>query len=267
MIGCLAAAACLRAPSSPGAGAARPPVSLLAAPARVALAGAARQVVTLTSTGSRTIVVEVLRAGYGLDLRGRPRILARRRSWITVRPRRVAIAPGGRARLVVVSAPPPRAQPGDHPELVLLIARPVRTQSLSVRMRLGLLVVVRVPGRIVRRLDVARVRFRRRLEVLVVNRGNITETISARCFTVTVRRGGRVVARFHPRARRILPHASGLFVLPLRPASGRVRVGVALSPGPPCPRPRTRSVVLRLSRTRPLPRKEREPRRRTIGAD
>lgn len=246
MIECLAVAACLLAPSSPGAGAARPPVSLLAAPARVALAGAARQVVTLTSTGSRAVVVEMLRAGYGLDLRGRPRILARRRSWITVRPRRVAIAPGGQARLVIVSAPPRRAQSGDHAELVLLIARPVRTQSLSVRMRLGLLVVVRVPGRIVRRLDAVHVRLQRRLEVLVANRGNVTEMISARCFIVTVRRAGRMVARFHPRARRILPHASGLFAFPLRRARGPVRVGVALSPGPPCPRPRTRVFALRL---------------------
>jgi hypothetical protein len=238
-------AACLLAPSGSGVGAARPPVSLVASPARVALSGASRQVVTVTSTGTRAVVVDLLKAGYGLDLRGRPRILARRRSWISVRPRRVAIAPGGRARLVVVSAPPRRAEPGDHSELVLLITRPVRTQALSVRMRLGLLVVVRVPGRIVRRLDVARVRFRRRLEVLVANRGNVTETIAARCFAVTVRRAGRVIARLHPHARTILPHTSGLFAFPLRRARGRVRVGVALSPGPPCPRPRTRAFVLR----------------------
>jgi hypothetical protein len=129
---------------------------------------------------------------------------------------------------------------------VLLITRPVRTQALSVRMRLGLLVVVRVPGRIVRRLDVVRVRFRRRLDVLVANRGNVTETIAARCFTVTVRRARRVVARLHPHARTILPHASGLLAFPLRRVHGRVRVGVALSPGPPCARPRTRAFVLRL---------------------
>jgi hypothetical protein len=246
VITCFALAACLLAPASPGAGSARPPVSLVASPARVALSGASRQVVTVTSTGTRAVVVELLRAGYGLDLRGRPQILTRRRSWITVRPRRVAIAPGGRARLVVVSAPPRRAQPGDHSELVLLITRPVRTQALSVRMRLGLLVVVRVPGRMVRRLDVVRVRFRRRLDVLVANRGNVTETIAARCFTVTVRRARRVVARLHPHARTILPHASGLLAFPLRRVHGRVRVGVALSPGPPCARPRTRAFVLRL---------------------
>ena len=246
MIACFAVAACLHAPSGSGAGSARPPVSLVAAPAHVALAGAARQVVTLTSTGTRPVVVEVVRAGYALDLRGRPRILTHHRSWISVRPRWVAIAPGGHATLVVASSPPRRSEPGDHSELVLLTTRPVRTAALAVRMRLGLLVVIRVPGRIVRRLDVVHVRLQRRLEVLVANRGNVTETISARCFIATVRRAGRMVARFHPRARRILPHASGLFAFPLRRARGPVRVGVALSPGPPCTRPRTRVFVLRL---------------------
>jgi len=202
--------------------------------------------VTVTSTGSTAVVVEVVKAGYDLDLGGRPRILARRPSWIAVRPRRVAIAPGGQARLIVVSSPPRRAQPGDHSELVLLVTRPIRSHALSVRLRLGLVVVVRVPGRIVRRLDVARVGFRRRLEVLVANRGNVTETVVPRCFTVTVRQAGRVVARLRPRARTLLPHASGLFSLPIRRGLGRATIAVALSPGAPCSRPRTRVFVLRL---------------------
>ena len=246
MIACFAAAACLLAPFGSGAGRARPPVSLVAAPAHVALAGAARQVVTLTSTGTRPVVVEVVRAGYGLDLRGRPRILPRRRSWVSVRPRRVAIAPGGHATLVVVSTPPRRAEPGDHSELVLLTTRALRTASLSVRVRLGLVVVVRAPGRIVRRLTVSRVRLRaHRLELLVANRGNVTETIARRCFVVTVRRARRVVVRLHPTPRRILPHAFGLIAIPFRRARGPLRVAVALSPGPPCPKPPSRAFVVR----------------------
>jgi hypothetical protein len=245
VIACFAAAACLLAPFGSGAGRTRPPVSLVAAPAHVALAGAARQVVTLTSSGTRPVVVEVVRAGYGLDLRGRPRILPHRRSWVSVRPRRVAIAPGGHATLVVVSSPPRRAEPGDHSELLLLTTRPLRTASLSVKVRLGLVVVVRAPGRIVRRLTVSRVRLRaHRLELLVANRGNVTETIARRCFVVTVRRARRVV-RLHPTPRRILPHALGLVAIPFRRARGPLRVAVALSPGPPCPTPPSRSFVVR----------------------
>jgi hypothetical protein len=244
---CFAAAACLLAPASAGASGARPAVSLVASPAHLALAGTARQVVTVTSTGSRPVTVEVVKAGYGLDLRGRPRVLRRRSSWIGVRPGRLTIVPGGRASLVVVSSLPPRAEPGDHSELVLLTTRPLRTAALSVRMRLGVVVVVRVPGRIVRRLDALRLRVRpRRLELLVANRGNVTETIARRCVTVTVRRSGRVLARLHPAAQSLLPHTSGLLELFFRrPRRGRLRVGVVLSPGPPCASPRRRVFSLR----------------------
>jgi hypothetical protein len=245
---CFASAACLLTPALAGVSAARPPVSLAASPAHVALAGAARQVVTLTSTGSQPVTVQVVKAGYGLDLRGRPRVLRRHTSWISVRPRRLTIAPGRRGTLVVVSSLPRRAQPGDHSELVLLVTRPLRTAALSVRIRLGLLVIVRAPGRIVRRLDALRVRLRpRRLELLVANRGNVTETVGRKCVTVTFRRSRRVLARLHPAPRSLLPHTTGLLELPFRrPSHGRLAVGVTMSPGPPCARPRRRAFSLRL---------------------
>jgi hypothetical protein len=245
---CFVAAVCLLAPAVAGARLARPPVSLVASPAHVSLAGSARQVVTVTSTGSAPVRIEVGRAGYGLDLRGRPRVLPPRRSWLSVRPRRLTIAPGRSASLVVASSLPRRAEPGDHSELVLLTTRPLRTAALAVRMRLGLVVVVRVPGRIVRRLAILRVELRpRRLELLVANRGNVTETITRRCVTVTVRRRGRVLARLHPPARRLLPRTRGLLELRFRrPRRGRLHVGVALSTGPPCGPPRRRDFSIRL---------------------
>jgi hypothetical protein len=245
---CFAAAACLLAPAPAGARAARPPVSLVASPARVSLAGAARQVVTVTSSGRESVRLDLGRAGYALDLRGRPRVLRPRASWLSVRPRRLTIAPGRSASFVVVSSPPRRAEPGDHSELVLLTTRPVRTASLAVRMRLGVIVVVRVPGRIVRRLEALRLRVRpRRLELLVANRGNVTETIARRCVTVTVRRAARILARLHPRPRRLLPRTSGLVELPFRrPRRGRLSVGVVISPGPPCGQARRRAFALRL---------------------
>jgi hypothetical protein len=245
---CFVAAVCLLAPASAGARVTRPPVSLVASPAHVSLTGAARQVVTVTSTGSEAVVLEAVRAGYGLDLRGRPRILLRRPSWISVRPRRLAIAPGRQATLVVASTPPVRAEPGDHSELVLLTTRPLRTASLSVRMRLGLVVVVRVPGRIVRRLEALRVRVRpRRLELLVANRGNVTETVVRRCVTVTVRRASRLLARLHPAPRTLLPHTNGLLDVRFRrPRRGRLSIRVAVSPGPECRPVRLRTFATRL---------------------
>jgi hypothetical protein len=247
----LAITACLvLAPASAGASPARPAVSLVASPAHVSLAGSARQLVKLTNSGSRPVVVEVTRARYGLDLRGRPRVLRSVAPWIRVRPRRLRIAPAHSARLAVVSRPPRRAQPGDHSQLVLLTTRPVHSGALSVRMRLGVVVVVRVRGRIVRRLAVLRVRLRpRRLDILVANRGNVTETVSRRCGLVTVRRGGRVLARIRPPDRQLLPHTRGVLELRYRrPVAGRLRVAVALATGPPCRAAPSRSFSVRLRR-------------------
>ncbi len=248
MILCFVAAGCLLAPAPAGAGIARPPVSLVASPARVSLAGKAREVVTVTSSGRELVRLELSRAGYALDLRGRPRVLRPRSSWLSVRPRRLTIAPGQKASFVVVSSPPRRAEPGDHSELVLLTTRPLRTASLAVRMRLGVIVVVRVPGRIVRRLVPLRLRARlRRLELLVANRGNVTETLARRCVTATVRRAGRILARLHPRPRRLLPRSTGFVDFPFRrPRRGRLVVGVVLSPGAPCLVPRRRVFRVQL---------------------
>ncbi len=247
MISCFALAACLLVPAPAGARAARPPVSLVASPAHVALAGAARRVVTVTSSGREPVRVEVGRAGYALDLRGRPRVLAARASWLRVRPRRLTLAPGQKASFVVVSAPPRRAEPGDHSELLLLTTRPVRTAALSVRMRLGVVVVVRVPGRVVRRLAVLGVRLRPPwLEVLVANRGNVRERVARRCVTVTMRRRGRVLARLHPRPRLLLPGTRGVLEVSSRRWRGRLRVSVALATGLPCAVPRRRGFALRV---------------------
>jgi hypothetical protein len=201
----------------------------------------------VTSSGREPVRVEVGRAGYALDLRGRPRVLAARASWLRVRPRRLTLAPGQKASFVVVSAPPRRAEPGDHSELLLLTTRPVRTAALSVRMRLGVVVVVRVPGRIVRRLAVLGVRLRPPwLDVLVANRGNVRERVARRCVTVTVRRRGRVLARLHPRPRLLLPGTRGVLEVSFRRWRGRLRVAVAVSTGRPCGVPRRRTFALRV---------------------
>jgi hypothetical protein len=114
-------------------------------------------------------------------------------------------------------------------------------------MRLGVVVVVRVRGRVVRRLAVLGVRVRpRRLEVLVANRGNVRERIARRCVTITVRRGGRLLARVHPKPRLLLPRTRGVLEVPFRPRRGRLRVAVALSTGPPCGVPRRRAFALRV---------------------
>jgi hypothetical protein len=210
----------LVAPASAGVTGARPSVALTASPAHVALQGAQGVAVRVTNTGGERVVVDVRRAGFALDLRGRPRILPARRSrtangWLRVRPLRFALRPGGSTSLSVSARPPRRAEPGDHDALVLLTTRPRARGRIAVRMRLGVVVNVRVQGRIVHRLALASAHVRRLgkqrvVEVLTANRGNVTEELGAERMGLSLRRHGRVLATLRPERRQILPRTRGL---------------------------------------------------------
>jgi hypothetical protein len=248
MIVCFAVTACLLAPASAGASNARPPVSLSASPTHLSLTGKGRRQVRVMNPGVSPVVVDVTRAGFALDPRGRPHVVPVRRptrsaaSWLLVRPRRFRLRPGGTASLTVISTPARRAEPGDHDALVLLTTRPRPGRALAVRMRIGIVVVVRTPGRIVRRLVPLGLRVRRGgrvrlLELRVANRGNITETLGRRCLSVSLHRRGRAAVRLRPVPRQFLPRSSGIAEIRY---AGRLRgwVTVRVEPlrRPPCGR-------------------------------
>ena len=210
----------LAVPASTGAAASRPSVALTASPAHVTIAGGDAAFVRVSNAGSRRVVVDVRRAGFALDLRGRPMIVSRPRSvaansWLWVRPRKVVVRPGSATSLTLSARVPHRAEPGDHPALLLLTTRPRPHAGVAVRMRLGVVVDVRAPGRIVRRLALRDLRARghgrtRVLELLVVNRGNVTEELGPHRVLVTLRRHGRVLARLEGQPRALLPRSRGL---------------------------------------------------------
>lgn len=247
-----AALAALAAPALAGAAAPPPPVALIASPSHVALTGSARAPVTVTNSGAGPMVVDVARAGFSLDLRGRPRAVSRRSSWLAVGPRRLTLAPGATATVTVSAHVPRRAQPGDHSELVLLTSRPPTRRGLPVRLRLGVVVVVRAPGKVVRRVAVVRVLVRRAgrarvLGLLLANRGNVTETVGGTCALIWLHRRGRILARLRAAERRILPHTTGLVELTYRGrARGVVLARVVPPSRPGCPRIRSREAAVRL---------------------
>jgi hypothetical protein len=75
-------------------------------------------------------------------------------------------------------------------------------------MRIGVVVFVRISGRIVHRLELAALRARRGvLEAAIVNRGNVVERTRLR---VSLWRGGRMLARLGPVERTLLPHSRGV---------------------------------------------------------
>ena len=224
----LALAAAMLVPASAGAGTARPPVALTVTPARVAFTGSDQAAVRVTNAGLSPLVVDVARAGFALDLRGRPKVVARGKrvsaSWLTVRPGRFVLGPGAGRSLTVASRLSAGAEPGDHDALVLLTTRPQRGAGVAVRMRIGIVVVVRAPGPVVRRLELRGLRVRRGsgvriLELDVVNRGNVTETLERGWVRISLRRGG-AEATLSADSRELRPRTRGVVQLPYR---GRLR--------------------------------------------
>jgi hypothetical protein len=212
----IAAALALVAAGAPnGAGRERPLASLSASPTRIALTGSSRASVTLTNYGATRAQVTASRGSFTLDLRGRPAIgrpgARSAQTWLTFRPSSVSIAPGGKAELEVAARVPARARPGDHHALLLLATRPSRVGGVGVRMRLGVRVAVRAPGKVVRRVAVRGLRVRRSgpvrsLDVTLENLGDLIET---RGVDVVLSARGRV-DRVHAETREVLPRTRAI---------------------------------------------------------
>ena len=231
----------------PAAGAGKRPeaLGLTAAPARIVFHGGGAARVRLRNPGRKAVAVEVASAGLALDLRGRPRIVKRggpssAAGWLRLRPARIRLAPHAAGTLLVSARVPRRAEPGDHDALVLLSARPLARARVSVRLRLGVVVVVRAPGAVVRRLKLRRLRVARRagkraLELFVVNSGNVTERLHVRV-TLSRPQRRRRIATVRASARELRPHTRGLIEFRLRPSAYgalTARVVVPAEPGRP----------------------------------
>jgi len=254
-----AAAAPTAAPSPP----VRPAVSLSATPAHLTLLGRIPETLILHNDGAARIRVVARVASFSLDLAGNatigpPRPAARSAAtWLSVRPRRFVLAPDHEALVRVVARPPRVASAGDHHALVLLSTFAPGHAPVSVRTRLGVLALVRVPGRVVRRLTIGRVRFIRggtgRVAVSVFNRGNVAERLARGQVTIALLRAGRTVAILRSLPRDLLPYTQGVVTAPLGrslrgPFTAVVRVAGQpdWTAGPAAPKLRGSSRTMRL---------------------
>jgi hypothetical protein len=213
-------------------------------PARVVVAAPGRTTIHVSNPGTDAVVVDTAASGYALDLRGRPRVTARR-GWLHVRPSRVRLPGNAAAELEVTVARPKGATPGDHTALLLLTTEPPSGRRVVARLRLGVVVVARVPGRLVRRLALGALRVAHRprgtaVDLAVMNRGNLDEWIGARRVSVRLYRRGALVATLWAVPRRLLAGSSGLVRLTsARLVRGPTRAVVQLT------RPRDGVPVLR----------------------
>ena len=222
------------------------------------------QTLLVRNDGASSVRLLATRASFAFDLYGNAAIAPRRvpsrsaHTWLVVSPRRLALAPGRVGILQVRARLPHGARPGDHQALLLLSGIARGSARVAIKARIGVLVLVRVPGRIVRRVVVghvwvARGRRGRTIAVTAVNRGNVAERLLPGQITVSLRRGRRVVEVIHGLARDLLPHSRGVVALRSR-ASLRGRftavVRIAEQPGwkagPAAPRLPSAARTLRL---------------------
>lgn len=245
----------LLAASAVSAGAAneRVPLALSVSPERVVIPPGGRATIRLTNLGRAVAVVGVAPVGYALDLRGRPLLRAGARSAavraLTVRPGRLAVRPGTTAVVAVTAAPRVGLAPGDHAVVVLVSAGSSPGSRVVARLRIGVVVVLHVPGRVVHALQLGSVRARvarrvLRVDAVVLNRGNVDEWIGAVRLRVLVRRGGGGSRGCGALPRRLLARTRG--VVEVRcgvPGRGRARLALVVE----LVRPRPGVAVLRRS--------------------
>jgi hypothetical protein len=205
-----------------------PPVALSASPPRIALAARETRALWVTNPGRAPAVVAIAPAGYALALRGRPQVEPQRRpQWLRITPTRLVLAPRSSGTVTVSTRSVRGVGPGDHAALVVLRIQP-QTRDIGVRMQIGVVVVMRVPGKVKHRLQLQGVKVRHGiLELKVANRGNVAERLTPRRLRITVVQGGRVVARLRARDRELLPSSRGVIALQCR-ARGHLRVRVTI---------------------------------------
>ena len=226
----LAAAALLAAP---------PHTTLTASPAHLTLTPGTRRLVHIEAAGTRRLGVDARVAGFALDVRGRPKIVRvdGAASLLSLAPRSLSVGGAG-ATLTVTASRSPHAGAGDHPAIILLTATAPGARGVLVRMRIGLVVSVRVPGALVHRVLVRGARvFRRgkhrRIDVALANRGNVTEHVDQAALRVILVARGKVVAVLRPVRRDLLPRSSGLVAIPCpRAVRGAVIATVELRRSP-----------------------------------
>jgi len=195
------------------------PVSVAVSPARVALAAGETRELRIANSGSTPAVVSIGSAGYTLGLHGRLRIVAAR-PVLVVRPARVVVPAHGAATVAVTGR---AAAPGDHPALVLLATE--RSQSdIAVRLRLGVVAIVRGVGPVVHRVVLDRLTVHGTLLSLWLrNRGNVVEPLR-----IVVRIGAAVLRD----TRQLLPRSRGVSTLRVpRRLRGAARARVTVGSG------------------------------------
>jgi P pilus assembly chaperone PapD len=234
------------------------------------MGGKAQGMFEVTNPTNRQLVVGVSTADFLLRANGTavvsPKVPSARsaRKWLKVSPATLRLAPGATASLRVTSNAPKKASPGDHHALVQFTTAPTGSGTVRTRTQIGLPVLVRTEGPLLRKLAIASLRVAqaksgRTLRLVVRNEGNINERLARRAVSVKLTRNGKSIGRLAAPARTILPGERTVYSLPLAKslagaATGLVRVRPAAATlagqGAPHLRPLSKAFRLRLGDSR-----------------
>src|SRR5262249_29877068 len=136
--------------------------------------------------------------------------------WLAVSPKHFTVKANGTFELKVRSHPGRNAGPGDHNALVLFTTKPSATGKVLVRSRIGVGGLVRVKGKLKRRLaitGVSTLRSKHKLRLVIANRGNINERLLRHRVSVTLKHGTKTVQKLWGPPRQILPHSRTVYAL------------------------------------------------------
>jgi hypothetical protein len=232
----IAVAAGLAAVSSAAAG----PVILAVHPTQLILVGLAKGEYTVRNPSGKSVSLTASIGNYAIKPNGKavvnPKVPPKgsAKSWLTISPTSFTLKPHTSATLAVQSHPGEHAGPGDHHALILFTTAPTGKGRVLVRTRIGVTALVRVPGKITRKLVIGRpsaVRRKHQLRFPLLNQGNIDERLLARRVSVALKHGQRLVQTLRAPARDILPHSRTVFGLPYRHAlKGKLTAIVTVRP-------------------------------------
>ena len=227
LAGALVVAGAIGALGVPQAGdAAGTSVTLGSSRMSVVAGGSTRLVLTNPSRAAQTYSVTF--GNYVITRAGRvqvdPAVAPERsaRDWLSARPDRLTLGPGETGGVEIEARAAPIAAPGDHHAVVLISGdadeKPHR--GIAFRTQVGVSILVRVPGVVVRQVRLGSPRLtrhngRRGISVAVENRGNLTERFPRGRIRISLRRHGKVVTRYLAPKRTILPGTSAVVTMPV----------------------------------------------------
>ena len=220
-------------------------ISVSVAPSHLVIPAGQTQDLTISNPGSDPVTFDLSTGNYVLSANGQVQIDPKQpparsaKDWIRLSPSTVTIDGQQSATIHVATKRVSSAAPGDHQALVFITSRATSTPgSVGVQTRLGIGVVVRVPGTLIRRLRVNKPTVATRggvrvLQVRITNAGNINERFEKGQVRVTLRTGAAKTVLI-AKPQNVLPGTYGIFSLPYRgKLTGTVKATATVRPGSP----------------------------------